>query len=215
MVWQPDRGLPTGQTSYMIKQIMNKLRTAVFCVFALLVLMGCVGKPPAAAGGPEPKAGGDAPEAPYLSLYEGLHVTGTPVEVDLATFRLKVQGAVERPLALSFEQIRELPAVREEITLECPGFFIDRGIWTGVPVRELLARAGVEKGAKRVIFTSLDGGYSQSLDLEDLQGDGTLIAYEFDGKPFPKVHGFPVRLAAKGQAGSYWVKWLGSLRVEK
>jgi DMSO/TMAO reductase YedYZ molybdopterin-dependent catalytic subunit len=48
-----------------------------------------------------------------------------------------------------------------------------------------------------------------------LQGDGTLIAYEFDGKPFPKVHGFPVRLAAKGQAGSYWVKWLGSLRVEK
>jgi DMSO/TMAO reductase YedYZ molybdopterin-dependent catalytic subunit len=187
----------------------------VFCAFALPVLMGCAGKPPAAAG-PAPGASSpDPPEAQYLSLVGGLHVTGTPVEVDLATFRLKVQGAVERPLALSFEQIRELPSVREEITLECPGFFIDRGVWTGVPVREFLARAGVRSGAKRVTFTSLDGGYSQSLALEDLQADGTLIAYEFNGKPFPKVHGFPVRLTAKGKAGSYWVKWLGSLSVEE
>jgi DMSO/TMAO reductase YedYZ molybdopterin-dependent catalytic subunit len=188
-------------------------RIAQLCALGLLVLAGCAGKPPAAAG-PEPKAGGNVPEAPYLSLFEGLHVTGTPVEVDLATFRLKVDGAVERPLALSFEQIRELPAVRKEITLECPGFFIDRGVWTGVPAREILARAGVRPGARRVTFTSLDGGYSQSLSLEDLQEDGTLIAYEFDGRPFPKVHGFPVRLTAEGKAGSYWVKWLGSLRVE-
>jgi sulfite dehydrogenase len=206
----------------MIKKIMNNhggfmryiSRIVSFCALALLALAGCAGKPTAAAG-PAPKAGGDAPEAPYLSLFEGLHVTGTPIEVDLATFRLKVQGAVERPLALSFEQIRQLPAVREEIDLQCPGFFIDRGVWTGVPVREILARAGVRPGAKRVTFTSVDGGYSQSLALKDLQEDGTLIAYEFDGKPFHKVHGFPLRLTAKGQAGSYWVKWLGSLRVEE
>jgi sulfite oxidase len=135
--------------------------------------------------------------------------------VDIATFRLKVEGEVERPLSLSFEQIRELPAVREEISLECPGFFIDRGVWTGVPVRELLARAGVHSGAKRVAFTSLDGGYTQWLSLGELQDDGALIAYEFNGKPFPAVHGFPVRLAAKGKPGSYWVKWLGSLVVER
>ncbi len=183
-------------------------------VLALLVLAGCAGKPASAAGS-EADGGASNPPAPaYLSLYEGLHVTGTPVDVDIATFRLKVEGAVERPLSLSLEQLSELPTVREEMTLTCPGFFTDRGVWTGVPVHELLARAGVHSGAKRVAFVSLDGGYTQWLALEDLQDDGTLIAYEFDGKPFPAVHGFPVRLAAKGKAGSYWVKWLGSIRVE-
>ncbi len=181
----------------------------------LLVLAGCAGKPASAAGSDTSESNSNPPAPAYLSLYEGLHVTGTAVDVDLATFRLKIEGAVERPLSLSFEQLKELPAVREEMKLECPGFFVDRGVWTGVPVRELLAQAGVSRKAKRVAFTSLDGGYTQWLDMEELQGEGTLIAYEFDGKLFPRVHGFPLRLAAKGKAGSYWVKWLGSIRVEE
>ena len=183
-------------------------------LLSLILLAGCAGKPASAAGS-ETDGGNSNPPAPgYLSLYEGLHVTGTPVDVDIATFRLKVEGAIERPLSLSFEELRGLPAVREEIVLECPGFFVDRGVWTGVPVRELLARARVRPGAKRVVFTSLDGGYTQSLSMGELRDDGTLIAYEFDGKVFPRVHGFPVRLTAKGKPGSYWVKWLGSIRVE-
>ena len=183
-------------------------------LLALLVLAGCAGKPASAAGS-DTSGGNSNPPAPgYLSLYEGLHVTGTPVDVDIATYRLKVEGAVERPLSLSFEELKKLPAVREEIVLECPGFFVDRGVWTGVPLRELLDRAGVRSGAKRVLFTSLDGGYTQSLSMGELKDEGTLIAYEFDGKLLHRVHGFPVRLAAKGKAGSYWVKWLGSIRVE-
>jgi sulfoxide reductase catalytic subunit YedY len=206
----------------MIKNIMNKpnqlgqsiARLLQLGVLAALLLAGCAGKPASAAGS-DTSGGSSNPPAPgYLSLYEGLHVTGTPVDVDIAAFRLKIEGAVERPLSLSFEELKKLPAVREEIVLECPGFFVDRGVWTGVPVRELLARAGVSSEAKRVAFTSLDGGYTQWLSMGELQNDGTMIAYEFDGKEFPKVHGFPVRLAAKGKPGSYWVKWLGSIRVE-
>jgi DMSO/TMAO reductase YedYZ molybdopterin-dependent catalytic subunit len=190
-------------------------------VLPALLLAGCAGRQ--AEGSASEKAGpvgravgasGEPPTSLYLQLVDGLHVTGTPVEVDIETFRLRVSGAVGRPLSLSFEQIRALPAVREEITLDCPGFFTDRGVWTGVPVRDLLAMAGPRAGASSVSFISLSG-YRSTLSLEDLQKDGVLIAYEFEGKPFPVVHGFPLRLTAKDHAGSYWVKWLGEIEVSE
>jgi DMSO/TMAO reductase YedYZ molybdopterin-dependent catalytic subunit len=155
----------------------------------------------------------EPPASLYLQLVDGLHVTGTPVEVDARSFRLRIEGAVERPLSLSLEQVRALPAVREEITLNCPGFFTDRGVWTGVPVRDLLKMAGVRAGAAEVVFTSLSGGYTSTLRLADLEQDGMLVAYEFEGRPFPVIHGFPLRLAAKDHPGSVWVKWLGEIRV--
>jgi DMSO/TMAO reductase YedYZ molybdopterin-dependent catalytic subunit len=158
---------------------------------------------------------GEPSGSQYLQLVEGLHVTGTPVEVDPESFRLRVEGAVEKPLSLSLQQIRALPAVREEITLNCPGFFTDRGVWTGVPVRDLLALAGVRPGAGAVDFISLSGGYRSSLSLEEIQQDGVLVAYEFEGQPFPVVHGFPLRLTAKDHQGSVWVKWLGEIRVSE
>ena len=185
---------------------------------ALLLLSGCAGRQ---AGAPDADAGtavgravgANAPNSQYLQLVDGLHVTGTPIEVDVASFRLRIEGAVRQPLAMSLEQIRALPAVREEITLVCPGFFTDRGIWTGVPLRDLLALAGVRAGAGKVVFTSLSGGYTSSLTLEEAQHDGVLVAYEFEGKPFPVVHGYPLRLAAKDHEGNVWVKWLGAIRV--
>jgi DMSO/TMAO reductase YedYZ molybdopterin-dependent catalytic subunit len=134
---------------------------AFFLVLVLpwFVLTGCSGRSAESAG--SEKSGtrsvgdsGNPPTSLYLQLVEGLHVTGTPVEVDIETFRLRVEGAVEKPLSLSFEQVRALPAVRENITLNCPGFFTDRGTWTGVPVRDLLAMAGVRAEAASVVFTS-------------------------------------------------------------
>jgi DMSO/TMAO reductase YedYZ molybdopterin-dependent catalytic subunit len=188
------------------------------------LLAGCAGQKPEGAGAgadearPAGRAAGSSSEAPaslYLQLVDGLHVTGTPVEVDVETFRLRVEGEVERPLSLSLEQIRALPAVREEISLECPGFFTDHGVWTGVRVRDLLALAGLRPGAARVVFTSLSQGYTSTLGLEGLEGDGVLVAYEFEGKPFPVVHGFPLRLTARDHPGSVWVKWLGEIRVSQ
>ena len=159
--------------------------------------------------------GANGPTSQYLQLVDGLHVTGIPVEVDIAGFRLAVGGAVERPLSLSLEQLRALPAVREQITLDCPGFFTDRGVWTGVPVRDLLALAGVKPGAVKAVFTSLSQGYTSTLSLAEVGKDGVLVAYEFEGQPFPVVHGYPLRLTAKDHPGSVWVKWLGEIRVSE
>ena len=149
----------------------------------------------------------------YLDLYEGLHITGKPIDVDINTYRLKISGAVEKELSLTFDEIKEMKSVREEIELVCPGFFVDKGYWTGVNVIDLLNLAGIKKEAKSVEFISIDGSYKKILPIEKFKGDGFLIAYEFNDKEFSKYHGYPLRLVAKGEAGSYWVKWLGEIKV--
>jgi DMSO/TMAO reductase YedYZ molybdopterin-dependent catalytic subunit len=149
----------------------------------------------------------------YLELYEGLHITGTPIEVDIKTYRLEITDAVEKPLSLTFDEVKKLPSVRENITLVCPGFFTDKGYWTGVKIQDLLNMAGLKKEAKRLNFISIDGSYSQILALEEIKPDGFLIAYQFNDKEFSKYHGYPLRLVAEDEPGSIWVKWLGTIEV--
>ena len=149
------------------------------------------------------------------TLFDGLHITGSPVDIDPATYRLTVTGKVEHELSLSFTDIKEMEAVERRLLLECPGFFTDVGTWTGVPVRTILDLAGLHTDAKTVIFISADNIYRTRFPVDYLlQADETLIAYRFEGREFHRVHGFPVRLVAGGREGSDWVKWLGSIIVE-
>jgi DMSO/TMAO reductase YedYZ molybdopterin-dependent catalytic subunit len=149
----------------------------------------------------------------YLSLADGLHVTGTPVEVDAGSYRLKVDGLVAKPLELSLSEVRALPRERLLMSLTCPGFFTDEGYWTGVRLEEILRLAGYKSSATAVDFTSIDGSYTQSLTLAEVRRGTVVVAYQFDDRDFPVYHGFPLRIAAEGHPGSVWVKWLGSITV--
>lgn len=150
----------------------------------------------------------------YLSLADGLHVTGKPVEVEIESYRLRITGKVESPLELSYQEILELPSQRVSMELECPGFFVDQGFWTGPRLSDLLDRAGIQKDARLIRFVDIPGNYSSTLMLKELEKGEVLIAHEFDDKPFPVYHGYPLRIAAEGQFGSIWVKWLGTINVE-
>lgn len=153
-------------------------------------------------------------EPGYLDLYEGLHITGDPTVVDIKTYQLKISGAVNKEISLTFDDVKKMKSVREEIELVCPGYFIDKGYWTGVRVIDLLNLVGVKKEAKNIEFIGLDwGNYKQKLPIEKVKGDGFLIAYQFNDNEFSKYHGYPLRLVAKGESGSYWVKWLGEIRL--
>ena len=182
---------------------------------AAIVLFGCSAQKQATAD-IEPEE-----SAPWISgiggaypLVEGLHVTGTPVDIDIETYRLKVSGAVDTPLSLSLEEIKTMEAQRESVTLVCPGFFTDEGNWTGVRIADLLDLAGVKPEAEQLKFVAADGNYSANLRLDDAMGEGMLIAYAFEDKPLPKVHGYPLRVVAKDQQGNRWVKWLGEIVVQ-
>jgi DMSO/TMAO reductase YedYZ molybdopterin-dependent catalytic subunit len=153
-------------------------------------------------------------EEPLIGeVYEGLHITGTPIDINIETYSLNITGLVEREISLTFDQIKKMESVRMEIELICPGSFIDKGYWSGVRVMDVLNLAGIKNEAKFAEFRDFKAGYRQSLPLEKLNGEGFLIAYEFDDKEFSKYHGYPLRLVAKGEPGFFWVKWLGEVKL--
>jgi len=96
---------------------------------------------------------------------ENLNRTGRPVEVAIDEYRLVVDGLVERPLSLTYQELLSRPQVSEVALLICPGYFWDNAQWTGTPLAPLLEEAGLQEGAKKVRFHALDG-YQSRLSLE-------------------------------------------------
>ena len=143
----------------------------------------------------------------------GLHMTGKVQLVDLDTYRLQVTGKVDRPLELTYEEIRCLPRVEASPVLVCPGFFEDEATWAGTPIAEVLALAGVQPGAQRLELVSADG-YTTLLSLEKAQDRANFLAYEWDGEPLPRLHGFPLRVVIPDAQGNQWTKWLVEIRVQ-
>ena len=159
-------------------------------------------------------------------------------EVDSGTWRLDVDGLVERPLSLSLEEVRTRPAVEVAVTMECAGNgrahvephvvsqpwlleAVGTARWRGTPVARLLEEAGVREGAVEVLFTGLDRGveggeeqsYQRSVPLADLLAGDAILAWEVNGAPLPPQHGFPLRLVVPGWYGMTSVKWLARVTL--
>jgi DMSO/TMAO reductase YedYZ molybdopterin-dependent catalytic subunit len=143
----------------------------------------------------------------------GLHVTGTPRVIDLASYRLKVDGKVDHELSLSYDDLRRLPKVTATPKLVCEGFFEDTTTWSGVPLTTILDMAGVQRGAQRIVMKAADG-YSAILVMDEARKPENFLAYEWMGQPVPVLHGFPLRAVIPSQNGNRWVKWLLEIVVE-
>jgi DMSO/TMAO reductase YedYZ molybdopterin-dependent catalytic subunit len=148
-----------------------------------------------------------------VSSIDELHVTGRPQTVDIASYRFSVEGLVDNPLSLAYDDLLKAPAVTETVLLICPDFFVDNATWTGVPVAYLLKMAGIKPGANKITFVGLDG-YRQTLSLDEAMSGGVFLAYTVNGVALPAEHGFPLRLVIKGQYGNLWVKWVRGIEVE-
>jgi DMSO/TMAO reductase YedYZ molybdopterin-dependent catalytic subunit len=159
-------------------------------------------------------------------------------EVDVASWRLEVGGLVDRPLALSLDDVRARPAVDLAVTMECAGNgrahvephvvsqpwlleAVGTARWRGTPLAELLREAGVGEGAAEVLFTGLDRGveggeeqaYERSLPVEAVLEGDAILAYEVNRVPLPPQHGYPLRLVVPGWYGMTSVKWLAGITV--
>ncbi|MBN1862557.1 MAG: molybdopterin-dependent oxidoreductase [Dehalococcoidales bacterium] len=149
-----------------------------------------------------------------VTATEDLHLTGSPPEaVDIAAYRLEIDGLVESPLSLNYEDILAYPAVTEVVLLICPGVFQDNAEWTGVPVWRLLEDAGLKAEATRVVFHA--DSYTATLPLDEITGnDSIFLAHTVNEETLPLEHGYPLRLVAEDELGYNWVKWVDRLEVE-
>jgi DMSO/TMAO reductase YedYZ molybdopterin-dependent catalytic subunit len=139
-------------------------------------------------------------------------MTGTPQRIDLASYRLKVGGKVERPLSLSFDELRRLPRLASKPALICRGYFEDYANWAGASIGALLDRAGAEPSARELDLVSADG-YSTSVSMAEARSPDAYLAYELEGGPLPVLHGFPLRAVFPGLLGNKWAKWIVEIQV--
>lgn len=140
--------------------------------------------------------------------------------VSSADWSLVIDGEVEHPQRFSYEEIFEMPMVESDVTLTCVsnevgGDLAGAARWTGVPVRELLARAVPKPGNDQVLSTSTDG-YTSSTPLAALTDEtrNALLAIGMNGELLPRDHGYPARLVTPGLYGYVGAtKWVTRLTV--
>ena len=142
----------------------------------------------------------------------GLHVTGKAQHIDLAGYRLEVDGLVDYPLKLSYDDLRCMPKIEVQTTIVCKGNFEDTAVWAGASLQYILELVGVQPKAKNLRLIGADG-YSPSVSLIDAGSGRSFLAYEWKKQPVPILHGFPVRAAFPGLLGANWVKWLIKIEV--
>ncbi|MGH9263874.1 MAG: molybdopterin-dependent oxidoreductase [Acidimicrobiales bacterium] len=138
--------------------------------------------------------------------------------VDLAAspgYRLEVTGRVNRPLSLTLDELRALPASDTVLPIACVEGWSFSAPWRGVRVRDLLAMAGADSG-RTVLVESLEprGAYRTSTLNSGQAGDrDTLLATHLDGEPLALDHGFPCRLIAPNRPGVLQTKWVARVVV--
>lgn len=165
------------------------------------------------------------------------HWSVIPEQVDVATFKLAVRGHVNQTLSLSMADLLAMPRIELAAVNQCSGN--SRGLfqpripggqwangamgnakWTGVRLRDVLARAGVKAGAVAVRFNGLDEplvegapDFMKSLDIDHARDGEVMLAYQMNGEQLPLLNGFPLRVVVPGWFSTYWVKMLSDIEV--
>ncbi len=181
---------------------------------------------PAAPATPVPASAelGIDGRAPVITPNESFYRIDTALVVprlDPAEWSLRVHGMVEREVTLTWDQLLAGPLHEADVTLACVsnpvgGDLVGNARWLGLPVRDVLARAGVDADADMVLSRSVDG-FTASTPLEALTDDrDSLLAVGMNGEPLPLEHGFPVRLVVPGLYGYVSAtKWVTELEVTR
>jgi DMSO/TMAO reductase YedYZ molybdopterin-dependent catalytic subunit len=155
---------------------------------------------------------------------------------DGSGWQVSVGGNVERPLALSLDDIRARPTRTIAVTMECAGNgrarmpnrvksqpwlleAVGTAEWTGTPLVGVLDDAGIRADTVEIVFSGVDRGiqggieqdYERSLTLDDARREEVLLAYAMNGRDLEPQHGAPLRLIVPGWYGMASVKWLNRI----
>lgn len=180
---------------------------------------------PASAAPPLP-AGTDPLRgiSPYLTPNRDFYRVDTALivpDVPADTWRLRIHGDVDQELELDFAELLDQRLIERRITLTCVsnevgGPYAGNATWIGVPLTDLLRRAGVRDGADALKCTSADGMViGTPLDVVT-DGRDAMIAIAMNGEPLPLDHGFPARMVVPGLYGYVSAtKWLVDIEVTR
>ena len=135
---------------------------------------------------------------------------GVP-DVNLETYTLTIDGAVEAPTMMGLDDVLEMPSTLRRVRMDCVGGFRNNTDMRGVPFAELMARVRPRPDARRAIFYCADG-YAESSTLADLAEADAMLAYEVNGERVEHL-GFPLRLAIPGKYGYKWAKWVQRIEI--
>jgi DMSO/TMAO reductase YedYZ molybdopterin-dependent catalytic subunit len=153
------------------------------------------------------------PPGQYLTdRFPVLHVGDVPT-YDTEPWDLQVTGLVDRPFGLDLAQLQDLPSVTLTRDIHCVTKWskFDTS-WTGVRIRDLFERAGVQTDATHVMVHA-EYGYTTNLPLDDITRDDSIVAYAFEGEPIEPIHGGPVRLVLPHLYFWKSAKWVRALEL--
>ena len=139
-------------------------------------------------------------------------ITRSNPRIDLKTYTLVIDGEVEKPLKLSWNDVVKFPKVQCASDFHCvEGWSVLNCRWEGIRFREIVNLVKPTENAKFVAFECADG-YTTSLSLSELSGDNVLLAYGLDGKPLEEGFGFPLRLVVPNKYGYKNALWVTQIR---
>ena len=153
--------------------------------------------------------------------------------IDNDAYRLRVTGMVDNELDLSLRDLQNSDVIEQQVGFECGGNsqrllygLIGNANWRGTTLNSILERAGIQEGAKEVVFFAEDvateeirgreveKAFARSMSVEDAMRPENMLAFEMNGEPLPHYHGKPVRLIVPGWYGVANVKWINQIHVQ-
>jgi DMSO/TMAO reductase YedYZ molybdopterin-dependent catalytic subunit len=177
----------------------------------------------------------DGPYTPKDKFFTTQHY-GHP-EIDMAAYRLRVTGLVDRPKSLTLDELKKIGSTDLVAGFECSGNrrptqgLSGNGKWTGLPLKTLLDSAGVKAAAREFVFFGADHGeeevefrtqkykleqnFGRSLNREKALSGDPFLAWSLNGEPLTKHQGAPLRLLVPGWYGVSNVKWLSHIHLQE
>jgi DMSO/TMAO reductase YedYZ molybdopterin-dependent catalytic subunit len=129
--------------------------------------------------------------------------------VDLKTWRLRMEGLVEKGLFLRLDEIQVLPKKALARNFQCvEGWGLDDQKWEGVHLKEIFSKIKINPKARYVTFHATGGKYKDSLSIQEALEPDTMLAYKLNDKDLPPENGFPLRLVIPRMYGYKGVKWV-------
>jgi DMSO/TMAO reductase YedYZ molybdopterin-dependent catalytic subunit len=154
-----------------------------------------------------------------ITPVDQFYVTSSHAEpaVDIGKWSLTIDGLVEEPLRFDYDDVHKIEAYETTLTLECisneiAGNLIGNANWRGARLRPLLERARLKPNAKYAILYAAEG-YTTGHTTERLLRENNFLAYDMNGEPLTRVHGFPLRIFLPGKYGMKMPKWLTRIEL--